>query len=75
MPDSGRVMIAVKKNGVWLRYAFCQMVQADGGYEIKTNYYEHKTALEDQAEWDTRRARLEKRLEHLLAGQSEETVQ
>ncbi|MDL1894739.1 hypothetical protein FBQ82_00555 [Anaerolineae bacterium CFX7] len=75
MPDSGRVMIAVKKNGVWLRHALCQMVQADGSHEIKTNYYEHKTALDDQAEWDTRRARLEKRLQHLLAGQGEETLQ
>ncbi len=75
MPDSGRVMIAVKKNGVWLRHALCQMVEVDGGYEIKTNYYEHKTALDDQAEWDTRRERLERRLQHLLAGHGEETVQ
>ncbi|OQY99672.1 MAG: hypothetical protein B6D41_01190 [Chloroflexi bacterium UTCFX4] len=75
MPDSGRVMIAVKKNGVWLRHALCQTVEADGGYEIKTNYYEHKTALDDQAEWDTRRARLEKRLQNLLVRQGEETVQ
>ncbi len=72
MPDSGRVMIAVKKNGVWLRHALCQMVQADSGYEIKTNYYEHKTALDDQAEWDTRRARLEKRLP-LSSNQADET--
>ncbi len=76
MPDSGRVMIAVKKNGVWLRHALCQMVQADGGYEIKTNYYEHKTALDDQAEWDTRRARLERRLPSLLNEEGEtETTQ
>lgn len=62
MPDSGRVMIAVKKNGVWLRHALCQMDAAEGGYEIKTTYYERKTALDDQGEWDQRRARLEKRL-------------
>lgn len=62
MPDSGRVMIAVKKNGVWLRHALCAMVQTNGNYEIKTSYYERKTALDDQGEWDTRRARLEKRL-------------
>lgn len=76
MPDSGRVMIAVKKNGVWLRHALCQMVEADSDYEIKTNYYEHKTALDDQAEWDTRRARLERRLPSLLNEQGEtETTQ
>ncbi len=76
MPDSGRVMIAVKKNGVWLRHALCQMVQADASYEIKTNYYEHKTALDDQAEWDTRRARLERRLPSLLNEEGEtETTQ
>lgn len=62
MPDSGRVMIAVKKNGVWLRHALCSMVETNGAYEIKTTYYERKTALDDQGEWDTRRARLEKRL-------------
>lgn len=62
MPDSGRVMIAVKKNGVWLRHALCAMVETNGAYEIKTSYYERKTALDDQGEWDTRRARLEKRM-------------
>mgnify|MGYP000386126874 CR=1 FL=1 len=76
MPDSGRVMIAVKKNGVWLRHALCQMVQGESGYEIKTNYYEHKTALDDQAEWDTRRARLDRRLSSMLNEQGEtETTQ
>lgn len=62
MPDSGRVMIAVKKNGVWLRHALCHLVKGESGYEIKTNYYERKTALDDQGEWDTRRVRLEKKL-------------
>lgn len=62
MPDSGRVMIAVKKNGQWLRHALCQVVEGENGYEIKTNYYEHKTALDDQSEWDRRRERLETRL-------------
>lgn len=62
MPDSGRVMIAVKKNGQWLRHALCTMVEQDGGYELNTSYYERKTPLDDQGEWDKRRARLEKRL-------------
>ncbi len=50
MPDSGRVMIAVKKNVQRLRRALCTMVEQQGGYEIKTSYYERKTLLDDQAE-------------------------
>lgn len=48
MRDSGRVMIAVKKNGQWLRHALCQSVEGESRYEIKTNYYDHKAALDDQ---------------------------
>lgn len=71
MPDSGRVMIAVRKNGQWLRHALCTMVVSEGSYEIKTTYYEHKTAFEDQVEWDKRRARFERRLQLPLSGQGE----
>lgn len=71
MPDSGKLMIAVKKNGQWLRHALCTMVAVEGGYEIKTSYYERKTALDDQAEWDKRRARFERRLPQLVVQQGE----
>lgn len=43
-------MIAVKKNVQRLRRALCTMVEQQGGYEIKTSYYERKTLLDDQAE-------------------------
>jgi hypothetical protein len=66
MPDSGKLMIAVKKNGQWLRHALCTVVEAEGGYEIKTSYYERKTPLDDQAEWDKRRARFERHLPRLM---------
>ena len=74
MPDSGKVMIAVRKNGQWLRHALCTLVETQDGYEIKTSYYERKTPFEDQGEWDKRRARLEKRLPQLLVQQGEVDV-